>query len=141
MHLKQVSNNKFHKKERLCGQSAIDALFACSGRGKGGSSAISYPWRAVWLRRNKGENKSTRILVSVPKKRLRKAVERVLMRRRCREAYRLQRSLFDAEQSCLDLAFIYVANKPTDYHSSAAAVAKILTRINESLNVAEKTAE
>ena len=89
------------KPHKLCSKTDIDALFA---RRDGVNNAIlAYPLRAVW---NLDPSCSTdspadgtspdsrptvRFLISVPKKKLRHAVDRVQMRRRIREAYRLQR--------------------------------------------------
>lgn len=58
-------------------------------------------------------------MITVPKKKIRKAVGRVLMRRRIREAYRLNRQLFvpqlEKSGKKIDIAFIYLASDLADY--------------------------
>lgn len=94
---------------------------------------MAYPWRAVW-RVNSGRAVSdTQFLISVPKKRLRHAVDRVLMRRRCREAYRLNRELLSSG-SRVDIAFVYVGSGLTDYKSTEHAVIRILGKIESKLS-------
>lgn len=107
------------KSERLCSTAAIDALFA-SGKG-----ALAYPLRM--LAAPAGAPRS-RFVIVVPKKRLRHAVDRVLMRRRIREAYRLNRPA-DAPAEARDLAFIYVADTTIDYHRVEAAMKRLLASL------------
>ncbi|MDE6383515.1 MAG: ribonuclease P protein component [Paramuribaculum sp.] len=69
----------------------------------------------------------------VPKRRLRHAVDRVTMRRRMREAYRLNRHLLPPEAACLDIVFIYVAPQLTSYRNTHGSLVKLLGRVAESL--------
>lgn len=99
---------RLYKIEKLCSEVAIGALFSRDTLGT--SSALAYPLRVVW--RVNGERRGSscpKFLVSVPKKRLRHAVERVRVRRCVREAYRLSRDIIPADVP-LEMAFIYVAN-------------------------------
>ncbi len=94
---------------------------------------MSFPIRAVW-RLDSTRAGGARFLVSVPKKRLRHAVDRVAMRRRVREAYRLNRSLLpDATALPIDIAFIFVADTLQPYRRIEDAVKKILSRISDAL--------
>lgn len=74
-------------------------------------------------------------MITVPKKRLRHAVDRVTMRRRLREAYRLGRGHIPADAK-IDIAFIYVADTLTDYTHAERSVRKILSHIVGQLSVA-----
>lgn len=129
--------NRLYKREKLCSAAALDRLFSGGRSASGGSpvsSAIAYPWRAVWaepLPAGKGDDgeRGARFVISVPKRRLRKAVDRVTMRRRGREAYRLQRALLQAPLPALDIAFIYVAGELTPYDRSAASILRLLRKI------------
>lgn len=123
---------RLYKKEKLCSEEAIDRLFS---RGEGVSTALRYPLRAVW-RRNDSRRSDAPLafLISVPKKRLRHAVDRVTMRRRIREAYRLSRKQCRvADGIRLDVAFIYVADTIRDYASISEAMQNLLSKIGESL--------
>lgn len=92
---------------------------------------MAYPWRVVWRRRPDGDKRPAcpQFLVSVPKRRLRHAVDRVRMRRLMREAYRLNRHLLPDPAPAIDIAFIYVASELTDYKAAVRSVRKILTRL------------
>ncbi|QCD41620.1 hypothetical protein E7747_04565 [Duncaniella dubosii] len=68
-----------------------------------------------------------------PKKKLRHAVDRVQMRRRVREAYRLNRHLIPKDIP-LDIAFIYVATEVLPYAEVLKGVTRILTRISKTLS-------
>lgn len=70
----------------------------------------------------------SRFVIVVPKKRLRHAVDRVLMRRRIREAYRLNRPA-EAPAEARDLAFIYVADTTLDFHRVEAAMKRLLASL------------
>lgn len=126
-----------YKKEKLCSVVAIDQLF---GVGGAEFSTLAYPLRMV--ARNNVHRRSdapVQFLISIPKKRLRHAVDRVLMRRRVREAYRLNRYEYPlGEDVRLDVAFIYVANKCESYghieramHRLLAALKSYTTKTNE----------
>lgn len=121
---------RLYKKEKLCSLTAIETLFSPDKRTGGNNSVMAYPWRAVW--RNRSENdrrpRCPQFLISVPKRRLRHAVDRVRMRRVMREAYRLNRHLLPADKA-VDIAFVYIAPDLTPYKASVKAVTKILSNI------------
>lgn len=132
---------RLYKEERLCGLTTIDRLFSPQGKASGLThSVMAYPWRAVWMVNPHREGRPARFLISVPKKRARHAVDRVLMRRRCREAYRLNRSLFPAEDCGVDIGFVYVGTTLADYRQTEHSMKKMLTRIASQLNPAADTA-
>lgn len=130
-----MKNFRLYKKEKLCSTIAIDQLF--SPRAAKGSdenkSIMAYPWRAVW-RRNPARSEQgqcMRFVITVPKKRLRHAVDRVRMRRLMREAYRLNRPLLGENGGCgVDIAFIYVANTLTPYSLTVKSITKIFHSIS-----------
>ncbi len=76
----------FKKEERLCNKRLIDELF------HNGSSFLCYPFRAQWLLVNDAAlTVPVQVLISVSKKRYKRAVDRNLVKRRIREAYRLNK--------------------------------------------------
>ena len=111
----------FPKAEKLCGKREIAALVT-HGR-RGGSGCLRYCFLPNTL-------EYSRILVSVPKKHLKRAVKRNLLKRRIREAFRLQKDLLqDGLPSRYDILFTYVDNEIADYGTIRAAVAAILSEI------------
>lgn len=117
---------RLYKIEKLCSETAISRLFARSDREL--HTALVYPLRMAWRVDGVRELKVPRFLVSVPKKRLRHAVDRVTMRRRVREAYRLNRDLMPRDLP-LDIAFIYVADKLLPYSRIETAMRRLLTEL------------
>lgn len=73
------------KEERLCNKRLLAGLF------QSGSSFILYPYRLTFIR-SEDLSSVAQIVVSVPKRRFKKAVDRNLLKRRMREAYRLQKN-------------------------------------------------
>jgi ribonuclease P protein component len=116
------------KNQRLCSSKAIDALFSK------GHSAIAYPLRAVYHLQpaNPGEPQA-RFMITVPKKKIRHAVGRVLMRRRIREAYRLNRHrLFptlEASGKTADIALVYLSNQPADFATISTCLCQLLDKM------------
>lgn len=121
---------RLYKREKLCSLTAIDLLWA---RDADNSSALAYPLRAVWRLNEDRSLQCPQFMIVVPKKRLRHAVDRVKMRRRVREAYRLNRNLFPADVK-VDISFVYVADKLTDYAAVNRAMVKLLGKINAQLS-------
>lgn len=142
----KVPNQRLYRRERLRSTIAIDRLFAHRTGGRSVCTASSdtidpapfyvmaYPWRAVALRSIDPKVTFPRILIMVPKRRLRHAVDRVTMRRRMREAYRTLRNEVILPDTGIDIAMIYVADKLTAYDDSCKAVRKIFARINSALS-------
>lgn len=119
---------RLYKKEKLCSVLAIDALF---GRNADSHGALCFPLRAVW-RPNPGRRSDSPVqfMISVPKKRLRHAVDRVTMRRRIREAYRLLRDSHPLPPGRrVDVAFIYVDSGLQPYSKVASAMERVLSKI------------
>ena len=118
---------KLNKSEKLRSRIAIDHLF------DDGVSLMAFPLRAAFRLRPRGEN-PVQFLISIPKKRIRKAVNRVTLRRRTREAYRLNRNellLAQLEQLDLgvDIAFVYLDSKPAPYSVINEKMVHLLNRI------------
>ncbi len=115
-----------YKKEKLCSPRAVEILF---GPGGADFSHLVYPLRAVAMRDSRRKSDApVAFLISVPKKRLRHAVDRVLMRRRIREAYRLGHQQYTLPEGLrVDLAFVYVADRVKSYRSVEKAVQRILS--------------
>lgn len=122
-----MASLRLYKKEHLCGTTTVETLFLRNA--KGVSPAFAFPLRALFRKRTAETADCSRFLVMVPKKRLRHAVDRVTMRRRIREAYRLNRDLLPAD-SHIDIAFIYVADKLLPYSHIERAVRRLLAKTN-----------
>lgn len=119
---------RLYKKEKLCSEVAISQLFS---RNNDTSSALRHPLRAVWrMNPSRKSDAPLAFVISVPKKRLRHAVDRVTMRRRIREAYRLSRLRFPLPDGLrVDVAFIYVSDRLKPYAAIEASIIELLGKI------------
>ena len=118
---------KLHKEEKLRSRKAIELLFSEGG------SLMAFPLRAAFRLREPQGN-TAQFLITIPKKRIRKAVMRVCLRRRTREAYRINRSellLKPLEQLGVgvDIAFIYLDSNPAPYSVINEKMTTLLSRI------------
>lgn len=126
----QRQGHRLYKRDKLCSTAAIDRLFAPPAAGTHPLRAIAYPLRAVWAPHPGRNGDPLQFLVSVPKRRLRHAVDRVRVRRQVREAYRHLRPLVTAlPDAPVDIAFVYIADKPTDTQRIQHAVHTLLDKI------------
>lgn len=127
------------KSERLTSQLVIDKLFA-----GGNASMAAFPLRIVYMQMEKQEGSQqldgvqqppVSILVSVPKKRFRHAVDRNRMKRLVREAYRLNKHiLWNALQEKnfrLAIAFVCITDTLPTFRSVNKSMRKALIRIGE----------
>ncbi len=124
------------KYTRLCSTTAIDRLFERDAA----AWCVAPPLRSVWREAVVGprmsslarEHGSIRFVITVPKKKLRHAVDRVAMRRRVREAYRLCRKDYETllpSGTVIDLAFIYTAHELMDFQQVQRSVHRILGKV------------
>lgn len=130
---------RFTKIERVTGDKRIETLFAK------GKSFLSYPFRVVFHETVCDEKRSLSILISIPKKRLKSAVNRNRMKRLSREAYRLNKHQFidgdNLRNEHVDVAFIYVADKLCEYATVEKGIQKALKELNRRFLRNEDNAE
>ena len=113
--------------ERLRSLGAVRRLF------ESGESGFVFPFRYVWFA-EADSVPSVEVLFSVPKKFHKRANRRNLLRRRTKEAYRLQKQIVrNGATVNLDLALIYSSKEVLPYKVIANAVRKILEHVAERL--------
>ena len=121
----------FRKKERIVSTRLIEMLF-----GKGDSQSLSaYPLRAVFLQTARHEDSApVQILISVPKKRFKHAVDRNRVKRQIREAYRQHTQILDGtitEEKQLLIAFIWLSDRHYPSSEIEKKVVSLLQRIDK----------
>ncbi len=114
--------------ERLRRFGAIRRLFA---EGRGG---FVYPFRYI-VYAEPSDCMSASLLFSTPKKFHKRANRRNLLRRRMREAYRLNKALLldSGKHGEVEMALIYSSKEILDYKTIEHAVQRILSTVAESL--------
>lgn len=146
-----IVNCQLKKSERLTSQLIIEKLFA-----GGNASMAAFPLRIVYMTMRKdgkngndgsdengGKNGNqvgeplVSILVSVPKKRFRHAVDRNRMKRLIREAYRLNKHILwnslEGKDYRLVLAFVCITDTLPTFYAVNKSMKKALVRITERL--------
>ena len=146
-----IVNCQLKKSERLTSQLIIEKLFA-----GGNASMAAFPLRIVYMTMRKdgkngndGSDENGRkngnqvgeplvsILVSVPKKRFRHAVDRNRMKRLIREAYRLNKHILwnslEGKDYRLALAFVCITDTLPTFYAVNKSMKKALVRITERL--------
>lgn len=111
----------FTESERLKGKIRIDNLY------KEGKSFVAFPFFVVCCNEVKATN--TRVLISVSKKRFKNATDRNKIKRRIREAYRLNKSKLDIYPT--NVAFNYIAPKILDYKTIEQKLLSTFKRLNK----------
>ena len=116
-------NFKFSKAEKLTGKKKIEELF------QDGSSIFLHPFL---LKFKFAEELVHRVLIAVPKKKIKRAVDRNLVKRRIREAYRLNKHLvYDQPETFYHVGFIYQETKALSYTEIEEKLVILLKRLQD----------
>ena len=117
------------KAERLSWKRYVDRLFL------NGQSFIAYPLRVVYLPIEEVLGVPASFLVSVPKKKFKRAVKRNLIKRQVREAYRVHKQeLYDSlvlSGKQLLVAFIYLDKEIVSFPEIEKAMTKAIRLLQE----------
>ena len=126
-----IINYQFKKSERIVSQKQIDELFA----GAGSHSRAAFPLRVVYIIKVRAQGQPpVQLLISVPKRRFRHAVDRNRVKRQLREAYRTNKHLLltavPADKT-VSMAFIWLSDKHFPTKEIEARVKLLLSHIAE----------
>ena len=130
-----MATHTLSKRERVCGMRLTDRLF----KEPGSRSMATFPLRVVWIEKERGEcEPPVQILVSVSKRRYKRAVKRNRVKRQIREAYRLAKQplcekLEAQPHRAIVLAFIWLAEELYPSKKVAECVKLLLRRIEEKI--------
>jgi len=122
----------FTKEERLCNKKLIEGLY------HNGSSFLCYPFRVSWMLTDNG-TQPAQVVFGVAKKRYKKAVDRNLIKRRMREAYRLHKQQFlynylSENDKKLALSVNYIGTEIVDYAFMEKKMLKLFTQLVEQVS-------
>tara|TARA_B100000809_G_scaffold249628_1_gene281186 strand:- start:601 stop:1002 length:402 start_codon:yes stop_codon:yes gene_type:complete len=131
---KQTERLSFSKDERLCSKILIDEVF------EKGKKQKTFPFIATYLPIDKSDcdwESQVRIVVSVPKRRVKFAVRRNRLKRQIKEAYRLNKSDFysNLKQKDINLALflIYIGKENENYSFIEKKIKVLLTDLQNKI--------
>lgn len=118
--------NGLPKSERLCSLAAQRRLFS------DGVAGFVYPFRyTIYI--EKSAQPTVEVLFSVPKRNHKRANKRNLLRRRMKEAYRLQKHPLwqraEAAGVAVDMALVYSSKEVVAYKTIENAIHRILEEV------------
>ncbi|MGM0581914.1 MAG: ribonuclease P protein component [Bacteroidota bacterium] len=126
-----ISDNNdfsFKKTERLHHRNDIQELF------EKGSSFYLYPFKVIYIAEPLDSKiKPQQLLISVPKRKFKKAPDRNFIKRQVREAYRHHKNLIDPEKlnKSLRIAYIYTSDKKMPSAALTKKLKKTLERLHQ----------
>jgi ribonuclease P protein component len=125
----------FSKKEKLKSNKLIAKVF------NAGKSIVIFPFKLYYLQLSNPSEKSILLAISVPKKNIKKAVKRNFIKRRIKEAYRLNKLPVTenllAQNKNYAFLIVYLEKKEVDFHFIQEKIIQLLDRfitINEKNN-------
>lgn len=121
------------KEERICSKKLINELFTGNGR-----SMTAFPLRVVFMKRTiVDEQPRAAMLVSVPKRYFKHAVDRNRVKRQVREAFRRNKSIITQnltdDHEAVAMAFVWLTDEKFPSSEVENRMVRLLTRISESL--------
>lgn len=119
-------NFKLPKSERLHAEKCIKELF------NEGSSFFLYPVKVMYLTQSESSNAVNQVLFSVSKKKIRKASGRNFIKRRLREAYRLNKHLLSSRG--ILLGFIFVGKPDMSFGEIEPRIKMALEKLEKELS-------
>ena len=114
--------------ERLRGKNTLEELFTK------GSSFFIYPFKVKWLPvDNPRKDRGMSVVWVIPKRNIRQANQRNTLRRRCREAYRLNKHIISplTEGKGIHLALVCIVKEDTSFQKIQKSTVRVLQKINE----------
>jgi len=110
---KIIIDTKFHKKERLCSKKQIDSLF------EKGTSITFFPLKVIFCETVVEFVNPCQVMFVVPKRLFKRAHDRNKIKRRLREAYRINKNNFyevlKNNKKKVIFSFIYIGKKIASY--------------------------
>ena len=124
----EKTDNRFSKTERLTSKTIIQEIF------DNGTVLYLHPFKLFY---KLNEVSCNRILVTVPKRLHKRAVDRNLLKRRIRESYRLNKTIISTVPY-IDINLVYTSTEILDFKQINKKISDVLAKIKKSIAVAGK---
>ena len=120
----------FSKSERLCGKVSIDELMA------NGKSFNNFPFRVTWAETSRPKEPA-KMMISVPKRLFKKAIERNRLKRLIREGYRHNKHILIDRLNSKKINFliVYTSKKIIDSKELNERMVGILQQLADKIGV------
>lgn len=125
--LKKITRHNFPKSERLSSKKLINILFTK------GVTLTSYPFIIKYHPLRDEDSPTTQVLFSVSKRHFKRAVDRNKIKRRMREAYRLNKAPIVALSKKYTIAYLYTARKILTFEEIASKLKDSIHRLEKEL--------
>lgn len=119
-----MGSHCFRKEERLHKEKNIQELF------KKGSSFYLYPFKVLLLPNPDQDHPYHQVIISVSVRNFKRAVDRNLIKRRTREAYRLNKGANPASKKLM-IAYIYTAKEILPFDQIQEKLVKAFNRFDQ----------
>jgi ribonuclease P protein component len=126
------TRNTFKKNERLTHKPSIDKLFQTKGK-----RITSSPLSLIYHEIDLPGNSPCQLLISVPKKKFKRAVHRNKIKRLIRESYRLEKhKIYEAvgDSKQFALAIVYLTNDMPTFLNINKAVSNLLNDLSSRIS-------
>jgi ribonuclease P protein component len=120
-------NYQLPKNERLHAEKSIKELF------HEGSSFFLFPFKVQFFVKKEVPLGTQKVLFSVSKRKFKKAVDRNFVKRRIKEAYRLNKHLITFPNIELNIGFIYVAGNLMEFSEIQPKIVLCLKKLQAEL--------
>lgn len=126
-----MENRKYTlpKSERISRKLILDKLFV------DGKSFVVYPLRVVYLTCLEQQEVSAAMMVSVSKRKFKRAVKRNYIKRRVREAYRLNKHKLQLpfQIQNIAIAFLYLSTEVKSFETLNSRMEVVMDQLNKKL--------
>lgn len=119
----------FNKSERLCSKVLIDKTITS------GNNITNFPFKLFWMQ-IETSNSPTKIVISVPKRNFKKAVDRNKLKRQIREAYRKNKHLLynQLKEKKIVAMLVYNSKEKEPYKYIESKIIETLNKLISTIN-------